>query len=186
VSGAYVSAQLDGQPRDAANGSLIISRGWADVRSGYGTMVAAAEGIGAGQLRSGIYINAPAPQVAIPAAVAAALGETGSRSIKIPDLPLDPLPVHSLTRQIEITGILHVTRTDASPIALLQGTARGILFRFENRIHVAEIGQPIVDEDGNPVERLRNWKLACLNGKMALLTGPDGNAVLRLDKKTGQ
>ena len=57
------------------------------------------------------------------------------------------------------------------------------MFRFQDRVHVAELNQPIVDEDANAVEGLRGWKLACMNEKMALLVGPQANAVLRLEKK---
>ena len=186
----HISAELDGDVQNTANGSLLLSRGWADIRSGHGTMVAAPEGIGgANELRLGglTFINAPAPQApaAFPGALAAAMGLGSSRSVKVPDLPLGPLPVHPLAGRIEMNGILHGPPTDKSPTAIrLHALApRGIVFRFQDRVHVAELNQPIVDEDANAVEGLRGWKLACMNEKMALLVGPQANAVLRLEKK---
>jgi hypothetical protein len=103
----------------------------------------------------------------------------------VPELPLEPLPVHPLAGRLEMVGIIHASR----PAPLILGRDQqlfgptGLVFRFEERTHVAEVGQPIVDESGQGVTGLRDWRLANVNSRFAVLVGPDDNAVIRLEKK---
>ena len=108
-----------------------------------------------------------------------------TRSINIPDLPVGELRAHPLARQIKLLGILHAEHSEQRGFGLEQQIAgpMGIVFRFEDRTHVAVLGQPIVDEEGQPVEALRNWKLECLDSRFALLSGADADVVLRMEKK---
>jgi hypothetical protein len=186
VSGIYVKlGQFDGRPNSAANGSLVISRGWVDAANTYGTMIAAPEGISMGRPHNATFINAPAPVAPAGFGFVGNAGEATSRSIKVPDLPLEALPVHPITSRIEITGVVHANVISMQVFSREQRAfgPSGIIFLYEGHTHVAEIGQPISDEAGNEVESLHGWRLGTVNGKFALLVGPDHNAVVRLEKK---
>ena len=41
----------------------------------------------------------------------------------------------------------------------------GMVFRLDGRRHVAAVGEPIVDDAGQPVETLRGWQLAFASEK---------------------
>ncbi len=187
IAGVYVkSGQFDGKPGNNSNGSLIITRGWADIGSGYGTMVYAPEGITFERSTGAIFINIPVPQpppgrIPIPRPA-----DNSAKSITVTDLGIEPLPVHPLASRIAVLGVLHGEVAEGSRFGRVERSfgPKGLLFRFEDRKHVAETGQPIVDEEGQAVDHLRNWKLASLNSRFALFTGTDGTAaVLRVEKK---
>jgi hypothetical protein len=187
VSGVYIKlGQYDGMPQDTNNGSLVVSRGWADVVTAYGTLIAAREGITVGRPEGVTFLNAPVP--APPNVGGIPLGrENNSRSVKVPDLAIEPLPEHPLTSRIELVGVSHSVHSAVGGGFLRREQRvfgpRGIVFRFNERIHVAEVGEPIVDEEGQPVEGLADWRLSCIGPKFALLIGPEANAVLRLERK---
>jgi len=130
-----------------------------------------------------VFINAPVP---MPAGNGfAAVRDNGSRSVKVLELPLEPIPATSATSRFTILSVLHGQR--AAPAALPGRmdqvfAPRGIVFRFDDRTHVAEIGEPIVDDEGRAVESLREWRLSCVNSRFALLVGPESNAVIRFAK----
>jgi hypothetical protein len=188
VGGVYIKlGRYDGVPNSTANGSLIVSRGWADTDNTYGTLIAAPEGISSGRLHSAIFLNARVPAgglAAVGIAGANNARQSGSRSVKVADLPLEPLPVHPLAARLELGGIVHASR----PAQLLPGRDQqvfgptGLVFGFEERTHVAEVGQPIVDEAGEAVTHLRGWRLANVNSRFAVLVGPEDNAVIRFEK----
>jgi hypothetical protein len=45
------------------------------------------------------------------------------------------------------------------------------------------LGQQIVDEAGAPVAALASWRLLSLANKLAILSGPEGVSVLRMEKR---
>lgn len=185
VSGVFVDlGQYDGMPGNATNGSLVVSRGWAEGRTGYGTIVAAPEGISFGRTDSAIFLNAPVPAgPALPGGINIGR-DKASRSVNV-DLPVEALPNHPFAGRITMLGVSHGPHHVAGILGRDQRVfgPRGIVFGYEGRTHVAEVGEAIVDEEGNAIESLRDWRLSCVNSKFAIFVGPDGNAVLRLEKK---
>ena len=206
VAGTLVTVDgFDGQPANVGAGSIIVSRGWVTPGSrSIGTIVAAHEGIFTGDTQYALFINSPVPQ---PAQAAPGRGggggafaparDTGSKSIKVPDLPLEALRIHPLGAKLKLLGVLHgaapptprgAPRAMLPPRSLsdlnrsgLQPTA--VIFQFEGRRYFADLGQPIVDEAGAPVAALQGWQLLSLANKLAILSGPEGVTVLRMDAK---
>ena len=116
------------------------------------------------------------------------------KSIQVPDLPLGSTADTSLGREAQgarrhARGSAAGAARSASPAAAafifclnpggLQPTA--VIFQFEGRRYFADLGQPIVDEAGAPVAALRGWKLMSLANKLAILSGPEGVTVLRMN-----
>jgi hypothetical protein len=188
VAGALVKlGQYDGNPGNTTNGSLIVTRGWADLGAAYGTMVVAPEGITVGRSEGAIFINSPVPQPAVLlGGVPAVARDRGSRSVKAPDLALEALPSHPLGQKVNVTGVL---RGEAPAGAGAFSRVRNptgctaLVFRFEGKKYVADMGEPIVDEAGHPVPALRGWKLGAIGHGRAILSGPDADAVARLGDK---
>jgi hypothetical protein len=186
ISGICVkTSSFDGQPADTANGSLIVSRGWVEIGgTAYGTLIAAPEGIRVvGRTQGAVFLNTPVPMppggLALrPAGIAAF--HKDSRSVNV-DLPLGSLPLNRLGQLIEIKGILHGQRAVPGIGGRVQEEfgPSGIVFQYEDRLHVAELDKPIVDEDGKAIESLRGWKLTAVMSKFALLRGSYDYAVIR-------
>ena len=185
VAGTLIKiAQFDGQPGKTDGGSVIVSRGWAEIgTTAYGTIVAAPEGAILNSTQNVTFINT----------VMSGRDRGGSQTVKVPDLPLGSVPRHSLGAKIKVLGIVKSAALPQSPAlpgafigaARLQGgqPPQGIVFQFENRRYVADLGQPIVDEAGNPVAGLRDWKLTHIADAMAILRKAEIEAVLRWEAK---
>jgi hypothetical protein len=103
VAGAFAKVSRDGGDfgREAP-GSLIVSRGWAEVQSANGSIVAAPEGATIGSSQNALFINASF----------AGRDRGGSKTIKVPDLPLEAMPAHPLSNLIKVQGVVHVDGTD--------------------------------------------------------------------------
>jgi hypothetical protein len=51
----------------------------------------------------------------------------------------------------------------------------------QDRRYVADLNEPIVDEAGQPVEALRDWKVTCIGDSVAILSTASADAVVRVD-----
>jgi hypothetical protein len=108
LAGAYVKVGTDGQPSKADNRSLIITRGWANIQSLHGSIIAAPEGVTIGGIPDGgIFINATL--VMSSSILSAEINR--SRSVKVRDLPLEDLPVHPLARRLAMIGVIYPERS---------------------------------------------------------------------------
>jgi len=115
VAGAAVNLnRFDGQKQNLANGSVIISRGWADLVEANGSMIAAREGITVSRMEGAVFINAPVPQIF------ASRSREPSKSVRAPELPLESLPVHPLSAKIEVLGVMHAE--DNTPAGFIGGS----------------------------------------------------------------
>jgi hypothetical protein len=184
VAGTLAKLRLDGRPGNNDAGSLVVSRGWVDMgSSSYGTLVAAHEGINPGRFQGTVFINA-----AVPPARLDPQGGNLSRSVAVNDLPLERLPTHPMSDKFTLLGVLHGKRQPAGPLGIARISRSsldpiGIVFRYGGRKYVAELGQTILDEAGNPVADLQHWKLAQAMGSLAILSGSDADVVLRTTDK---
>ena len=202
AAGLLVEIGTDGRANDAANGSIIASRGWARLQRAYGSIIAAPEGASVESPQDTFFLNA--------AIVNGGFGRSDgieAKSLKVPDLPLEPLPANPLAKQLQAVGII---RPDAgqrssipggmiadgraavgAPAAFGAGFGRGgaaappvvdlgIVIRYDGRRYVAPIDQPILDEAGQVVEALRDWKLVQRTGSLAIFSSPTGDLAVRL------
>jgi len=168
VSGVFVDiARLDGQPGNTSNGSVIVSRGWASVQSAYGSLIAAPEGISISGSHGVQFVNA----------VLVGRDRGGSRTLRVPDLPLEPLPAHPLAQALKFQGIVRADGGKYSvrtPVIAADGSETsghlGIVFRHGDCRYVAEIAKPILDEAGQPVEALRDWQLSLISETVAIFS----------------
>ena len=175
VAGSYVQLSMAGAPNGTPkDNNLVVTRGWADIRSAYGTIVVAGEGAASSRAQDCIFVNAEAPAVRLPGARA-----TTTRSVKIADLPLEPLPVHPLSAKIELLGMIQKEVEGPIPNRTEMKNT-GIVFRFDGCRYVAEVGEPIIDEAGTPVESLRGWKLTHAAGSTAVFDNGAAEAIVRL------
>jgi len=188
ASGAFVKITLiDGDPRNPANGSLIATRGWADVGTPHGSLIAALQGVSISRTAGSgtVLINTPPPDMT------RALGGRGNdlKSLKITDLSLEPLRQPSHTGTMAFLGAVRGERTLVrnlgGPIVREQKEMAPVsaVIRYEGRRYVADLDQPIVDEAGQPVVALQDWKLTFVDEKIAILSSDISDAVLRLASK---
>ena len=175
VSGVYVDiARLDGQPGNTNNGSVIVSRGWANLRSTYGSLIAALEGTSSSSTHGTIFVNA-------------ALVGSSARPLRVPDLPLEPLPAHPLAAKLKFLGIIRADGGKYSvrlPVVAADGSETsghlGIVFRYGDRRYVAEPDKPILDEAGQPVEALRDWRVSLISESVAIFSSATADVPVRL------
>ena len=160
-------------------GSLIVSRGWIDIRSAHGSILVAGEGLTTERSENAIFVNRAVPGAADPFP-----RHNGSRSVKAPEIPLEPLPVHPLVAKITLLGMIQeLVDPAARPIPSRTAPVAGAVFRLADRRYVADLNQPIVDEAGQPVEALKDWRLTFATDRMAVFGRGDAEAVLRLAEK---
>jgi hypothetical protein len=178
VAGACVSATFDGEPGGAAAGSVIVSRGWIDIDTAYGSTLVAAQGATVGRSHEALFINAE-----VPAPRNGGLDlRRGSKSVKLQSLPVESMPTHPLASELQLLGVIQTATGDDSLIRRRQ-QARGVVFRFRDRRYVAELGQPIVDEAGTAVAGLQHWSLAHASDRVAIFRNGDDHVVVRAQVK---
>ena len=178
VAGTMVTLDTyDGRPGREENGSVIVSRGWANLDTAYGTIVAAEKGISLTRAEGAVFVNAPVP---------AQRRDNRSRSVRVADLPLESFPIHSLSEKIKVQGVMHgMVKT----VGLLGAPGRiavrpaAVILQFGGRRYVADLGQPILDQSGQPVAALADWKLQVITDTMAIFGKPGANLVLSIDGK---
>jgi hypothetical protein len=194
VAGISISvAGFDGAPGGTGEGSLMVTRGWVETgSSSYGSIVAALEGVSMSRLQDTLLINRDVPEAPNGLPVTA-------KRLQIPAFPLEPLPDHPLNAKIKVLSLIQLPPTPpavvapggfAAPAFAAAGgrstrisLAGGMVFRFAGRRLVADVGEPIVDEAGNPVEGLQNWKLSFANDRFAVLTTGATDAIIRTESK---
>jgi hypothetical protein len=176
VSGTYITSSHDGEPGGGGMGSVLVSRGWLDIRSAHGSILLAGEGLAVERSENAVFVNR-----ALPEPVDRLPRHNGSRSVKAPDVPLEPLPVHPLSGKIKLLGMI---QQPANPAGLMMpvrgGPVGGVVFRFGDRRYVADLNEPIVDEAGQPVEGLGNWRLTFVADRLAVFGKGESQAVVRL------
>ena len=182
----------DGQ----AAGSVVVSRGWADLGGqARGTIVAAHEGVAAGEISNVTFVNAPVPppgalrgRGGFGVGALAAPRDNGSKSVRVPDLPLETMPIHPQAAKFKVLGILH-TMVKPPPGALiarreLPGVKpTGIVLQHEGRRYIVDLNQPLLDEAGAPVAGFSDYRLVEINGQFALFSKPDVDLVLPIGSK---
>jgi len=173
---------FDGKAPDTANGSVIVSRGWVEIGKTYGTLVAAGVGIVTTEMtpKNLWCINAPAPAERINAF--GPQRSSGNRSISVPNLPLEALPLHPLGEKLKVLGVMH-SRVQVRQRALTRTADRyqptGVVLEFEGRRLMAELGLPIADEAGQIVSALRGWRVSSVSDKLVILSGAEADAFVR-------
>jgi hypothetical protein len=175
VSGTYVTSSHDGEPGNGG-GSILVSRGWMDVQSAHGSVLVAGEGLTTQRSEGALFVNRP-----IPDAFDRFPRHNGSRSIKVLDLPLEPLPVHPLAAKIKLLGMIQGTVDPLEPrLSSRMQPVAGAVFRFADRRYVADLNEPIVDEAGEAVETLKDWELTYATDRLAVFGKGDAQAIVRL------
>jgi hypothetical protein len=106
----------------------------------------------------------------------------GSKSVTVKDLPLETLLIHPLSGKIKLLGIIQADAKD-DILSRIRTQVSGIVFRLDDRRYVANVGEPIVDEAGNPVESLRDWKVTHGSARLAVFRNGDAEAVVRAEAK---
>jgi hypothetical protein len=177
ISGACVSGSHDGEPGGTAGGSLIVSRGWIDLETAYGSILVGGLGTTASRSQEALFVNTE-----IPPARAGFDRHRGSKSVKITGLPLESMPLHPLGEKVKLLGVIQAQPKD-DPLSRIRLTAGGVVFRLDDRRYVADLGEAIVDEAGNPVEMLRDWKLAHASDRVAIFRSGDAEFVVRAESK---
>jgi len=181
VAGSYFCGQYDGMPDNPAAGSLIITRGRAEMTASWGSLIAAGENIQLGMCQNTIFLNSEIQ----------GNDRGGSRSIRAANLLLAPPSPHPLCAKIEVTGVVTAPppalapgrNLPFGPEANRPGLVTGAVFRLDGRRHVADVGQPIVDDFGQPIESLRGWQLSFATDKFAVFRNGDADAVVRIEGK---
>jgi hypothetical protein len=177
ASGVFVDvARFDGQPGNTSNGSVIASRGWASVQSAYGSLIAANEGSSTSRAQGAWFVNA------------AVVGRLEGRTLRVADLPLEPLPAHPFAQAIRFQGIVrgdggrYSVRT---PVVAADGSESpghlGIVFRHDARRYVAQPDKPILDETGQPAAALRDWRVTLITPALAIFSNGTSDVAVPLE-----
>lgn len=195
VAGIGVQCARDGGQREV--GSVLVSRGWVQTSDrATGTVLAAHEGIETSGTSGAIFVNAPVPQ---PPVVAGGRGfgggrvgfgqpqHDGSKSVRVPDLPLEALPVHPLAAKLKLQGVLHtVVKAEAGRLTARSRTGAlptALLMQYEGRQYIADLHQPITDEAGVPASALAGWRPIAINKRYVVFSRSDADMVLRWEGK---
>lgn len=180
AAGAFVNITMyDGSPRDSANGSVILSRGWANVASAYGSLILAHEGTLLGNASDARFINA---------AFVGSEDRGGNRTLRVRGLPVEELPEPPFARPLQVLGLVRPdaglvdTRLTRSVVrGVQQAPPLGVVLRYGERRYFAPFGEPIVDQDGKAVEDLRGWEVSFADSQLAILSSDAADAPVRLE-----
>jgi hypothetical protein len=191
VSGVYIKvARFDGQPTNTANGSLLVSRSRAEIATAYGSFIAAPDGLVLERAVDARFINMPMPDMLravniVPGGPAAA-GNAAGQKLPVPDFPLERFPRHSMAARFELTGVVNgpgTLRTGGFSRIRSDSQITGAVFRFDGRRYVAELGQRIVNEAGDPVQALLGWQLTFATDNFAVFSADHADIVVELATK---
>jgi hypothetical protein len=179
VAGALVRiAMWDGSARDTANnGSVILTRGWADLQSAHGSMILAHEGTTLESARDALFINAT---------MVGSIDRAGNRTLRVRGIPLEELPALTFAEPLRVIGLV---RSDADPVdtrrlsllAAKPPPPLGIVLRYGDRRYFAALGQPIHDQDGQPVEAFRGWQVSYADDQVAIFSNAVSDVPVRLE-----
>jgi hypothetical protein len=186
VAGVYCDSDIDGEPRTRAGGSLIISRGFANVGTANGSIIVAPLGLTSNRLVDALLVNTPPPQPSRENAADRRIipgRQVIPKSVDIADLPLERMFEHPLVAKIELLGLFEPNVPPPLRFGRPEERPQAIIIRFENRRYLANLNQPILDESERPVEALRDWKLAFASRQMAIFSNGDSDAVVRMQKQ---
>jgi hypothetical protein len=179
VAGTMVIlGEYDGSAGRDERGSVVVSRGWADLgERAHGTIVAAQKGISAVSTEGAVIVNGPLPATQRGAAI-----DIRGRSVRVADLPLESHVIHPLSTKIKVTGVMHgPVKTSASQGGRVTVAPAAAIIQLDGRRYVADLGQPILDEAGKPVAALADWKLHAITTSQAVFSKPDAGIVLPID-----
>jgi len=178
VSGVLVAIQGSDGQGDAANGSIIVSRRWAALKQAYGSLIWAPEGLSLDRTQRRFVIH---------------LGAAGrdfgdSKTVQVPDLPVESLAAHPLSQAVQVAGIVRADSTwvprPIDPRFMVRDRSAaehmGIVFRHAGRRYVAELARPIVDQAGQPVEALHDWQVTLITESLAILSNATTDVAVRL------
>jgi hypothetical protein len=177
VAGTAVVGTHDGDAGIVTGGSLIVSRGWVDVTSAHGSLIAAQMGMTVGRSEGARFFNAE-----VPPPLNGFDRHRDSKSVRAVDLPVESLPIHPLAARMRFLGTVQA-EVPEDAISRTRRNASGVVFRLDDRRYVADLGEPIVDEAGEPVEPLRDWTLIHASERMAVFRGGEAEAVIRAPAK---
>lgn len=178
VSGVLVDISGNDGQGDAANGSIIVSRRQAALKQAYGSLIWAPEGLSLDRIQSRYVTH-----------LGAAERDFGdSKTVQVPDLPVELLPPHPLSQAVKIEGIVRADSTWVPPpldprLMIRDRSAAGhvgVVFRHRDRRYVAERARPIVDQAGQPVEALSGWQLTMITEAMAIFSNDTTDVAVRL------
>ncbi len=155
IAGRYARASTDRITAGKSSGSILLSRGYADVGFARGTTICAPLGVEVSLAQDATFFNSKLTRAAT---------QQNVKNIRGKSLPLGEPPVSPLEKQMELIGYV------SGP--------QGALFRFAGRRLFAEKDQPIVDERGEPVKELAGWTLSHVDTRMALFTSGEQEACL--------
>lgn len=174
VAGAAVIATHDGDSRNPDSGSVIVSRGWVDLASAHGSILVGQAGVTVGRSQGARFLNAEVPK-----ALDGFDHHRDSKSFTALDLPVESLPIHPLSVRMKFLGIVQAQAAQDDPLSRVRQQASGVVFRLDDRRYVADVGAPIVDEAGKPVESLQSWTLSHASERTAIFRNGDAEAVIR-------
>jgi len=183
VAGVHFFSQFDGEPDNAASGSIIVTRGRAEMTASWGSLIASGDGIRLDMCQNTTFLNSGIQ----------GRDQGGSRSVRVPDLTLQPPPLHPIVAKVEVMGVVSIPPPPPAPgpggfPAPVSRSGRnlhptGIVFRFGERRRVANVGEPIVDDLGNEVPELKGWQLGFVTDSIAIFRNGESDAVLRIEGK---
>ncbi|HEX5104198.1 MAG TPA: hypothetical protein VFV87_10330 [Pirellulaceae bacterium] len=174
VSGCCVTGTHDGEPRGADGGSLLVSRGWIDLETAYGSTIVAGLGMSIGRSQEARFVNAEVPPMQ-----AGFDWHRGSKSVKILDLPLESALLHLMSEKIRLVGVIQGPSGNDPLTRRRSAAASGVVFRLDDRRYVADLNEAIVDEVGLPVEALRGWTLSHATDRIAIFRNGDQEILVR-------
>jgi len=170
-------ASGDGERRNPANGSVIVTPGWVSIdEAASGTLIVAHGGAFVWLTEDVFFINSPP----------AASEQGSSKSLTIADFPLEVRPAHPIAAKLKGESVVRVDakreRDRNSPLRNRNGMKEpfGVVFRHGDRRYMATINEAIVDESGRPVESLRDWKVTKVIESLAIFSNGTTEVAVRI------
>jgi hypothetical protein len=190
VAGTYIGSDHDGDIGARTGGSLLVTRGFIDIGTAYGSTLISGLRVQADRSEGALFVNQP-----VPVELNAFPLHQEPRSVEIANVPIEPLPKVPLAETMAMLGTIVTPPPPPKPVGLGGfrlppnafsrggGNFTGAVIRVAKQRYVADLNQPIVDQAGQPVEALAGWELTFATDRVALFSRDGSDVLMRMNSE---
>jgi hypothetical protein len=167
IAGVYAHVAFDGELGGPANGSVIISRGSARIRSAEGSSIVAPMGASVDRADGVHFINTPVPMML----------DGTSQSSKAQNLPVDAFVNHPIGQKLAFVKVGESAVKKKDP-RFAEEVYDTLIFEFNRQRIIASPHNVILDESGNPFMPMVGWKIEYISPSVAIIRKNEQQAIV--------